>query len=209
MIRHFDAAVMPRRCAFCGTRCRDHEPDVCRGCYDDLPWRDRLVDRDSPPFTAVVVPLHYSFPVDAALKALKFRRRLHYVPVFAELLARLATALPDDVDAVLPVPLHWRREAWRGFNQALELSARLRKRTGLPLLANVRRDKATAKQSGLDAAQRRDNLRQAFAVRGLVDAHHVLIVDDVMTTGETVRQLAQAVLAAGASRVSALAVARN
>ena len=161
-----------------------------------------------PLFVAALAPLEYSFPVDAALKALKFKRRLDYAPAFAELLRRMISQLPDDIDALLPVPLHWRRHAMRGFNQAVELCGPLRKQMGLPVLSNLKRVKATSKQSGLDADERRRNLQHAFVATAPVEMRHVLIIDDVITTGETCRQLATVVLAAGAKKVSVLAVAR-
>jgi ComF family protein len=116
--------------------------------------------------------------------------------------------LPVDIDALLPMPLHWRRQAMRGFNQAFELSRVLQRRSGLPLLRSIRRVRATAFQSGLAAADRRHNLRNAFRAREAVTAKHVLIVDDVITTGETCARLAAVLIAAGAKKVSALAVAR-
>ena len=85
----------------------------------------------------------------------------------------------------------------------------LRQRSGLPMLHNVRRTRATPFQSGLDAAARSRNLRQAFTSHGCIRAQHVLIVDDVITTGATCRELAKVVLAAGAKKVSVLAVART
>jgi len=180
---------------------------MCEDCLSDLPWNRCAGQPCVPPFVATVAPLSYSFPVDAALKALKFKRRLDYVPAFAELLRRIFGELPDDIDALLPVPLHWRRHAIRGFNQAVELCGPIRKQTALPLLTSIKRVKPTSKQSGLDAAERRRNLKDAFVAMRPVDMRHVLIVDDVITTGETCRQLANVVLSAGAQKVSMLAVA--
>ena len=174
----------------------------------DLPWRAQLDTADVPPFTLLAAVLEYAFPVDAALKALKFRRRLDYVPAFAELLWRASKELSDDIDALLPVPLHWQRHATRGFNQAFELCRTLRARSAIPVLCNFHRARATSFQSGLDADARRRNIQHAFTLRGKVSAQHVLIIDDVITTGETCRQLAELVLAAGVEKVSVLAVAR-
>jgi ComF family protein len=174
----------------------------------DLPWRTPLCTTDHPPLTAIVAPLDYAFPIDAALKLLKFQRRCDYIPAFAELLWQLASELPGDIDALLPMPLHWRRHAMRGFNQAFELGSALQKRSNLPLLRGIRRVRATPFQSGLGAADRRRNLRNAFLAHEAVTAKHVLIVDDVITTGETCARLAAVVIAAGAEKVSALAVAR-
>lgn len=175
----------------------------------DLPWRSPLCSTDHPPLSVIAAPLEYAFPIDAALKLLKFRRRCDYVPAFADLLWQVASELPDDIDALLPMPLHWRRQAVRGFNQAFELCCDLQKHTGLPVVSGIRRLRATTFQSGLDAAARRRNLRDAFVANKPVAAQHVLIVDDVITTGESCRRLAQVVLEAGAQKISALAVART
>ena len=221
-------AVMPHRCVFCGTRLYDTELHVCCDCYADLPWINRSCARCAQPvpaalpegthcadcqlrptpFGTAVAPLMYSFPVDAAIKALKFRRKLYYAPAFAALLENELPRLGGDIDAVLPVPLHWRRHANRGFNQAAELCRRVQICRGLPVLVNVIRQRPTPYQSGLDSEQRQRNLRGAFVVRGDIDARHILIVDDVITTGETCRQLARTLLDSGAGAVSVLAVAR-
>ena len=97
----------------------------------------------------------------------------------------------------------------RGFNQADELARTLRRKTMLPMLHNVKRIRSTPFQSGLDAAARKRNMLNAFCARTPVTARHVLIVDDVITTGESCRGLAKVLLQAGAAKVSALAVART
>lgn len=155
-----------------------------------------------------MAPLHYEFPVDVGLKALKFRRKLYYAEAFGGLLVDAAAALPADIDAVLPVPLHWRRRAVRGFNQAEELCRPLRQSLSLPLVRGIVRRRSTPAQSGLSAGQRNRNLRGAFVARRPPGARHVLVVDDVITTGATARHLALALRAAGVPRVSVLAVAR-
>lgn len=201
--------LLPVHCVFCGTKCFAEEDYVCVGCLADLPWHEQLFNEKLIPLTVTAAPLEYSFPVDAALKAFKFHRRLEYGPAFGELLWRVLPELPKDIDMILPMPLHWRRKALRGFNQADELVRVLRKRSGLPVLHSVRRVRATPYQSGLDAAARRRNLRDAFKATVSINASHVLIIDDVVTTGESCRRLARVVRDAGASKVSALAVART
>ncbi len=206
LLRLFDDAVMPLRCAFCGVRTTGEERHVCADCTADLPW----IGPQWPvgPFHVALAPLAYEFPVDAAIRALKFKRRLWYGPALAQLLRRSLDALPDDIDAVLPVPLHWRRQWWRGFNQAREIAVPVARQLGVSVIGGVRRVRATRPQSGLSARERQRNVRGAFVARGRCHAQHVLIVDDVMTTGATAAQLAHAVLDSGAGKVSALAVAR-
>ncbi len=208
ILRRMESLLLPVRCAFCATRCESFEPFICSACMHDLPWRTPLCSTDHAPLSVIAAPLEYAFPIDAALKLLKFQRRCDYVPAFAELLWQLAGELPNGVDALLPMPLHWRRQAMRGFNQAHELCRTLQERSGLPILSSIRRIRATPFQSGLDAADRRHNLRNAFLAREAIAAKHVLIVDDVITTGETCARLAAVAIAAGATKVSALAVAR-
>jgi len=150
----------------------------------------------------------YEFPVDAGLKALKFGRKLHYAAAFGELLAAQMHRLSPDIDALLPVPLHWRRQAIRGFNQATELCKPISRCSALPIVSGVRRRRATSYQSGLAAIERSRNLRHAFVVRGKLGFRHILIVDDVVTTGATTRHLATVLLQSGVSKLSVLAVAR-
>jgi ComF family protein len=161
-----------------------------------------------PPFAVARAPLRYDFPVDSALKALKFRHQLHYAPAFAELLAGELLLHFDDADALAPVPLHPLRHALRGFNQAVELCRPLGRMSGLPIAGNLRRIRRTQAQSGLSGEARRRNLKNAFAVIGPLRCRRPVIVDDVMTTGETCRQLAQALIDAGAESVRVLTVAR-
>lgn len=223
-----DSVLLPRCCVFCGSACLPGEPDFCRGCSADLPWIGAQcagcavpLDKPAAPgvrcgacqqnptgFTAAVAPLHYRFPVDAAIQALKFGRRLEYAPALAAMLVPALERLPDDVDALLPVPLHWQRQARRGFNQAAELCRPLQRHTGWTLLRQVHRVRRTGYQSALGAAARRRNLRAAFAATAAVTARHVLIVDDVMTTGATCRELAAVLRHAGVGKVSVLTVAR-
>ena len=226
--RALQEAALPNSCAFCGTRLPVTAAPVCAACDRDLP---RIADacsrcgvplvtaeagaascadcqRASPPFVTTVAPLSYTFPVDAAIRALKFQRKLCYAAALGDVLLRSMQQLPRDIEALLPVPLHWRRQALRGFNQATELCRPLCRQAGFSVLHQVVRCRATPYQSGLDAQRRQRNLTAAFRVRGNIRARHVLIVDDVITTGATCRELARVLLDAGVMQVSVLAVAR-
>ena len=199
--------LAPRSCVFCGVPGKKSEKSICRGCYTDLPWNEPPLSPAPGLFECSVAMLHYSFPVDAAIKAFKFNRKLFYAPAFAEILCSAKPVLPSDVDAILPVPLHWRRKAMRGFNQVTEIAKPLSKLLGLPLARGVCRAKATPYQSGLAARDRARNLRQAFTVDRTFSYAHVLIVDDVITTGATTGALARVLIASGVQKVSVLAVA--
>jgi len=151
----------------------------------------------------------YEGPLREALHALKFGGRRALARPLADLLVeQCGAALPADA-VVVPVPLGRDRERARGFNQAALIAGRAAKRLGLGLerrwLARVR---ATSPQSELAAAERSANVRGAFRASPEVRGRHVLLVDDVMTTGATLAECARAVAAAGAARVGVLAVAR-
>ena len=199
---------MPLCCVFCGIRTRPPENHICAGCDADLPAIDSPPPPVSSPLEFEVAPLAYEFPVDAAIKALKFRRKLFYAPALAQLLCDACSRLPSDIDAVLPVPLHWRRRWVRGFNQALEIARPVARHLDVPIVTHVVRRRATRSQSGLHARERAGNLRSAFGMRGRLESQHPLIVDDVITTGATIHEIARMLRRAGVPRISALAVAR-
>lgn len=208
LLRAFDRAVMPLRCVFCGTRTCADEHYICGGCDADLPRVESPPPPVASPCAYELAPLAYEFPVDAAIKALKFRRKLFYAPALAQLLCEACATLPDDIDAVLPVPLHWRRRWIRGFNQALEIARPVARHLGVPIVTSVVRKRATRSQSGLSARERASNLRSVFSLRGKLESAHLLIVDDVITTGTTIHEIARLARRAGVPRVSALAAAR-
>jgi ComF family protein len=115
------------------------------------------------------------------------------------------------VDAVVPVPLHWSRRMIRGYNQASALAHGLGGRLGLPRRYHwLWRVRSTRSQKSLSVTERMENVRNAFTVRrGLrLNGKHILLVDDVLTTGATLNESARALLRAGASKVSVAVLAR-
>jgi ComF family protein len=125
----------------------------------------------------------------------------------------LAAALPREerFDAVTAVPLHWRRQWHRGFNQSELLARLMAARYGIPVVKALRRVEATVTQAGLSNTRRRQNVAAAFACRRGAQAlkgKRVLLIDDVMTTGSTAAACARVLKNAGAAKVALLAVAR-
>jgi ComF family protein len=161
-----------------------------------------------PAFIKARAPFTYDFPIDSALKALKFRQQLWYAPALAGMLITILEQEFSECDALVPVPLHRTRHALRGFNQATELCRTLRRATDLPILHQVYRHRATRSQAGLTAAERNKNVRDAFGIKGNVNYRYPLIVDDVITTGATCGQIARRLIAAGAQQVGVITVAR-
>ena len=161
------------------------------------------------PLTEVHAACVYAAPIDRLLLRFKFHHDLAAGGLLAQLMAQSLAAVPRP-DALLAVPLHRARLRRRGYDQALELARPLALALDLPLLHGaLRRVRATAAQSQLDAGQRRRNLRQAFAVpAGRALPAHVVLVDDVMTTGATLHAAALTLRRAGVRRVDAWVCAR-
>ena len=122
----------------------------------------------------------------------------------------LLIALPREqrFDVVVPMPLHWRKQWRRGFNQSELLAREISRAWKMPLKRAVRRVKNTAAQAGLTNAKRRDNVSGAFRVKHALQGMRVLLVDDVMTTGATAGACAAALKRVGASHVTLLTLAR-
>ncbi len=229
----FSLAMLPSSCALCAARsaqvvCTDcHEewlaPEVprCPCCANPVGALDAgrpcgACQAHRPAFDATIAAAHYSAPLDQLVLQLKFGGTLALAPWFGRALARAVAAQPGfDLPSVLcPVPLGRIRLAERGFNQALEIARPLSKALGIalrPALAVRTRD--TAAQSGVAPAQRKKNMRDAFMVApdalAMVRGQHIGLVDDVMTSGATLHELAAMFKRFGAARVSNFVFART
>lgn len=215
--------VLPPLCLLCGARGEDS--GLCAGCLGDLPRLSHACSTCALPITdgdlcgpcanrlpiqdEAIALFHYASPIDMLIRRLKFEGDLACARLLGLLMAAglgmRGVSLPD---CLVPVPLHRRRLAVRGFNQALELARPIAGALEIPLdYTCCRRVRATTEQSGLSADARRVNLHDAFAVSGC-PANDVAIIDDVMTTGQTIDALAHALKAAGVARVRVWVCAR-
>jgi ComF family protein len=221
-------ALWPSHCALCG---QAGQPgfDLCVGCEGDLPLNDHGCEhcaeplpRDlarpalcgaclqhPPAYDACVAPFRYAFPVDRMIQGLKYRRQLYYGRILGQLLSRHVARRDMRPELVIPVPLATARYRERGFNQARELARPLCKSLGLRLCGDlVERRRDTREQAGLDRKERLKNTRDAFALLAPLPARHVAIIDDVVTTGSTVNEVAKLLRSAGAEWIEVWAAAR-
>lgn len=191
-------ASLPRLAQACCPKCAlpTLNGAVCGHCLKRL-----------PEFDHAVAAYAYAFPLDKLVQALKFNEQLNLAHSLAEPLAQRVAAGPD---CIVPMPLHPARLRERGFNQSQELARHLACRLELPLLPHAaRRVRDTTPQSGLPWKARKKNIRHAFECGESLAGKHVAIVDDVMTTGVSLNELAKALKRAGAVEVSAWVVART
>ena len=218
---------VPSVCLICGDRGRPGL-DCCSGCQADLPTvHDQCLQcglpmlastracgrcsRRPPAFERTWPGFVWAGPIERLVHRFKFHHDLACGRLLASLTARRLVACgAHRPQALVPVPLHWRRALWRGFNQSRMLADDLSRQLGhIPVAPLLRRARATPAQSGLPAAARRANVRGAFSVH-LPDCRlrHVTLVDDVMTTGTTLDACARALRKAGVERVDVWVVAR-
>lgn len=223
--------VLPEACPACGERA-DPEQPFCAGCTElidaidtpcvrcGLPLATAPTEhgclgcaREAPPWTRARVPFLFGGPLADAIRRWKLGREPAITRPLSRLLApSLVRVAGQGGEVLVPVPLHVRRLRQREFNQASLLARETVRvaRSGLPVREWLDRVVDTRAQMTLPAKVRRDNVKGAFRVaRGAeVAGRHVVLVDDVVTTGATASACAQVLLGAGARRVDLLALAR-
>ena len=186
----------------------------CLRCALELPrWTARCGNCLSrlPAFDAATAGFAYRPPIASLVQRFKFNRDLAAGRALARMLAQqLVARNATRPDLITPVPLHWRRQWRRGFNQAELLCRDLSSAFGgLPWAPLLQRRRATATQSELPAGRRRGNVRGAFKVcRKFPAGIRITLIDDVMTTGATLNECARLLKRAGAGRVDVWVVAR-
>jgi len=205
--RRLAALMEAGHCRRCGRGAGPYASDEtgCAACRKDRPRYDAAV-RVGP----------YVEPLRSLVLRYKYERRAEMGAVLGRLLGERLAAAPwaDAVEVVVPVPLHWTRRVRRGFNQAdllaRELVRACRRAAGRAVGRRLLRVRATPHQTRLSATRRAANVRGAFRVRGGADGvwgRHILIVDDVLTSGSTAEECARTLKAAGAAAVYVAVVA--
>jgi ComF family protein len=199
------ASALPRvaaPCPICGLP--SGEGAVCGACLS-MP----------PPYAATVGAFVYAFPVDRLLQRIKYGGSLALAAWAGSTLAAVARVALSErspgnrPDRVVALPLGAARQRERGFNQAAMIAAPVAAHCALALAAPLVRIGGGLPQTALPWAQRRSNIRGAFAVRSDVRGARIALVDDVMTTGATLAEAARTLLRAGAARVECWIVART
>lgn len=220
-------ALLPHRCLLCMS---DSESRLCAHCESSLPWLDQACLRCAlpltdpadhcgrctarpPSFDRSIAAFRYAPPIDKLIGQFKNHGQLsagrlldHYLA--EKIRQQLSHEAPPDV--LTAVPLHWRRQLLRGFNQSAFLAESLSRQLRIPFIKVARRQFPTPKQQALRRRQRLRNLNRAFVANSnLVEDRHIAIVDDVLTTGATAEALSRSLKLAGARRVDIWALART
>jgi ComF family protein len=203
--------LLPPRCLLCGGRGQRPSLDLCGPCEQSLRPACPAVGPGPAPLGSLCAPFEYGYPLYYLLHALKYRGELAAGRVLGGLLGRRVTSLGlvREADVLVPVPLHPRRLAERGYNQSAEIARWVSRQTRSPVDPRLAaRCRSTLPQVALHRPDRATNVRDAFVAGPGVGGRRVVIIDDVTTTGSTLQALAEALLAAGAVEVDAWCVAR-
>jgi ComF family protein len=221
----FDAIFKPH-CMLCS----DYSAEaigLCNPCVESLPWHRQMqcpqcaLASDgyicgnclnaAPDFDATHALFTYNYPIDSVLQQYKYNDMLHLAEVFASLFhAQYSARIDAEIDMVIPMPMHAQRLRERAFNQALEFARNLTRKLQLPLDYNAcQRVKCMPPQAGLPLKERVKNVSGVFECSKSLQGMRVAIVDDVMTTGASLNELAKTLKKAGAARVECWVIART
>jgi ComF family protein len=215
-------AVLAAHCLLCEDRAPAR--GLCEPCWTELPWltgpgclrcahplpTPGICGRclaEPPHFDRVFAATRYRFPVDGLIQSYKYGGRLSTIRALSEMLSRCK---PPQADLIVPMPLSPQRLRERGFNQALELARAVASSIEAPVDATLCvKIRETSPQTRLPWQERRKNILGAFVALGNVTDRHVMVIDDVLTTGATLNELARCLKRAGAASVTGWVVART
>ncbi len=220
---------MPEKCALC--RCVSNL-GFCINCQKLLPWTECACEICSihlseagvcghcqahrPVYQDSIIPFRYKSPISDQIQALKYSNQLSYAVAMGKMLSLWVVKNPAQwPDTIVPMPLHRKRIVQRGFNQATEIARVLNKQLGIAIDQTLlKRVKNTVTQTGLNEKMRQQNMRKAFIGKVCVGKNpdsyrHVALLDDVVTSGNTVNAAAKTLIDTGVERVSVWAIAKT
>lgn len=231
----FSHALFKQKCLLCASSIDTYPANlyaVCASCLNDLPWHAKtscpqcgLASNGSicgscisspPDFDATHAVFEYGFPIDAMIQRYKYDNMQSLSQTFGQFLSEKTAH--ETIDLIIPMPMHPTRLKQRGFNQALEIARVLDRYLTLKNIQkldykSVIRQTLTPPQASLPLKQRVKNIKGAFKVNGdrlnQFQAKRVAIVDDVMTTGASLNELAKTLKKAGAAHVECWVIART
>jgi ComF family protein len=214
--------ILPQNCLLC--KQEDHGLAICSACLADLPWQVEnccqlcgLISnnpicgrclKQAPAFNHTYAVFQYAYPIDALIPYYKYHHALHLCQTLGELLAQ--KLITQNIDYLIAMPMHPYRIRERGFNQSLELAKVVSRITNIPLHAfSCQRIKHTPPQASLAHKDRIKNVKDVFACSQDYTGKRIAMIDDVMTTGASLNELAKTIKKAGAREVSCCVLART
>lgn len=231
-IKSLTTSFFPDICYICGER-KAADMHLCAECAADLPVikppfcpgcggeNDGIFDicskclkEEKRPWKKAVAAMNYKDSIRQAVKDFKYNRRTHFARLLGELAAKAWKEQGGRADCVVPVPMHWTRRIFRGYNQTELLASVFSRASGVPMAKLLRRVRRTPKQANLSREERKKNLRGAFKISGIKrdfrKTQSILLLDDVLTTGATLEAASETLLKSGiCTEVNIIVIARG
>lgn len=194
-LKHNLSIALPSFCVSCEKLCQGI--DLCSSCSEKLPWITHLSSQSTADIENIQSLFSYEMPVSQWIHRYKFRNRLHYSLLFADLMQQHLVLQPT-TDMIVSVPLHKKRLQERGYNQSSLIAKRLAKYFQLPYAKGLLyKHKNTAPQHALSSAKRQNNLKNTFSISSpnecIKKSSGILLIDDVITTGITINEIARTI----------------
>ena len=188
-------------CQFCGLE-RGRHSSLCQDCWNQLPWLKHSVQRQE---IEIQVACHYAYPIDRVIQQFKYEQQLHFQILLTGLLKQLDYR---QIQAIVPMPISTQRLAERGYNQSVVLAQRLGQHLKIPVWQPIQRQHQHS-QKGLSRLERLDHIEQQFKIvpKNALCYRRVLMLDDVVTTGSSLKALEQALTELGCRKIAAACIA--
>lgn len=223
--------IIPRHCLFCLQKTQSSF-DLCVACMADLSINNHCCQRCALPlepdsgqmiplcgqclshpyyYDQVISPFAYTDDMAYLIKQLKYHQKIHYAPLLAKLFIAQVKTIHNfqQPQIIMPIPMHQKRLKYRGYNQALELARIFSSHYQLPLDYSILiRSRYTHLQVKMTALKRQENVKNAFIIKKEIQYTHIALIDDVMTTGSTVNEVAKVLKNKGVKKVDIWTIAR-
>jgi len=216
MYHYLTQILFPSHCAFCKTIIPPSWV-FCSSCIADI-----------KPITSLILPITKKYPLKIIatgaykdpLKTLLLRKFSEDILASRQVAQCMLETIPPDhmqADYIVPIPLHWNRYAQRGFNQSLEMARVISKKTGIKIFKLLKRNRRTQFQSQLSKKEKKENVRNAFSLRWFykqdapltLQNKKILLIDDLCTTGETLKNAARVIVPYKPQSISAIVACRT
>jgi ComF family protein len=220
---NFLTFLFKQNCILCAAK-TDYNHGLCLDCLESLPQHPKACCpqcglpsqgeycgnclKHEPSYDRTHALFRYAYPIDALLQHYKYNNALYLSQTFGQLLSQ--QIVDFDINVIIPMPLHPIRLKERGFNQSLEVAKIIAKQLNIDLdITSCQRVKNTPPQASLALKERVKNMKGAFECSANFSGNHIMLIDDVMTTGASLNELAKTLKNAGATKVSCYILART
>ncbi|MDH5766845.1 MAG: ComF family protein [Gammaproteobacteria bacterium] len=227
MLKRIVQAIYPATCILCGDPGQGRR-DLCHACEQDftenqsacricaIPLPETVADQvcgqclqKKPPNNTAWSPFVYAQPLEWIIQQLKFNKRLSYARLLSDLMIERLASQQVQADCIIPVPLHNKRLLSRGFNQSVEIIRPVARYLDISLdTRSCQRQGFSAPQSAMDAKQRRKNIKGVFKFNNQKNYKHVIVFDDIVTTGSTAGEIVKVIKRQGVKQVDVWSLAR-